>query len=153
MRCSSISAVVIACGLGLVSSPSRTFGQVAVSGYTYELAGVNYKGLPNVEIQVFRRGNPIFGRPKSSGSDGAFNLVVPGPEPFDVVFFGPARLPEIYALAGKNGTTNQLHVTVIAMAEAKRLEMNPKKQIDYILRRVSGDRELAGRLQAMLKEF
>ncbi|MGA2617282.1 MAG: HEAT repeat domain-containing protein [Thermoguttaceae bacterium] len=140
------AAVVIACGLGLVASPARTFGQIVVSGYTYEFQGVNYTVLPNVQIQVFRRGSPILGQPVSSGHDGAFTLVISGPEPFDVVFFGPAggpaKLPEMYHLAGKNGTSNQLHVTVYTIAQARKLALNPKAKIEYILPRIGAEAKI-----------
>jgi hypothetical protein len=148
MRFSSFSATfLMACGVTLASTASRTFGQVAVSGVTYELHGVNYSPLANVTIQVLRGGNPVLSTPVLSGSDGAFSLKISGPDPFDVAFFGPQKgpvtVPEIYTLAGISGTINQLHVTVYTIPQARKSGINLKEKFAYILPRIGPEAKMA----------
>lgn len=97
----------------LLMGSGLAHGQVDVTGFTYELRGDDYKTLADVEIQAFRKRSPIFPRPEKSKADGSFRVTVPGSQPFQLVFFSPTKLPDMYVLAGKSGTKNELHVTVI----------------------------------------
>lgn len=144
--------LLLMAGCVLAAATDAAQDQVAVSGRTYELVGEDYRELANVEIQVFRRGSPVLDKPKESEDDGSFHVLVPGSEPFDIVFFRPSKVPEIYTLAGKPGTRNELHVTVLTKTQAKQFGISPWKQAGYIYHRASGNKEPTQWLRAMYKD-
>lgn len=153
MRSLLISAITALAMLHGFLDPA--FGQVTVSGTTYQLKSSEYQVLPNVQIQVYRNGAYILPEPPRSDNEGKFEFEVPGSKPFDVVFFGTGKLPEMYTLAGKSGTTDEIHVVVITSVQARRMGIVPEERIRRVIRNVRRDRDMIEKmqkLQGQLKE-
>lgn len=117
-------AIALAC-------PSLIFGQVEMEGVVYVLDGNHYEGIPGVQIFVLRHGPVI--EPQTTDEDGSFEFDFPEGAPVNVVFVGPDRVPQLQSIAGKGGTRNEAHVTLLTVEESRDAGQNPQFQLGYAM--------------------
>lgn len=113
--------------LGIVLFSSMTAsGQntTAVEGFVFQLKDQNktpdYNPLPDVSIQAYRDGKPLFPNPIRSDNCGHYLVSVEAGAPFKLVFYGDKeRIPELQQLAGKVGGMDHVEVAILTIAQQR----------------------------------
>ena len=100
--------------MGTLAICQIALADVTVDGVVYELKNGKYEPLGGVQIQAFRNGAPLLANPKlSDDKTGIFSFTVKDGAPFDVLFFGDKRVPELTMIAGNHSGQNHVNVRAV----------------------------------------
>jgi hypothetical protein len=138
---------------GAVGSQARA--DVKVSGVTLEMnKDGTYQPLGGVIIQAYRNGAPLLADPiMSKDKTGEFSFTVKEGEPFDVLFFGGPRVPELTQLAGNPMGKNEVNVALLTieqyMATAKGKKVPARERILCMVKQLPEDDEVVRKARAV----
>ena len=140
-----ISSLILGCSLVLTLEPATEQAQhpCRLQGMTWKVSTnpLAYSALDKIPISVYRQGPVMSGQSGPEPADGsklkpgAFDLKIPSGAPINVLFMDPSGqlLPELQSLAAAPEMQHTIHVTLLTVAQARELKIDPYKHIQSII--------------------